>query len=419
MSVLLNNRYRTLQTLGSGGCSRTFLAEDTHMPSNRRCVIKQLKPQTDDPVTYQIIKERFQREAAILEVLGKASDQIPTLHAYFAEEGEFYLVQDWIEGRSLVQRVGDQGAFTERQVRNFLIEILPVLDYVHSQGIIHRDIKPENIMLRDRDDKPVLIDFGVVKEVVADTATTIITGSPGFMAPEQANGKPMFASDLYSLGLTAAYLLSAKRPRELIDLADGGTLWRKHLSDIAPVLTAIIVRATKLDPHERYRTAREMLAAIESTDTPTLSFDDSSDETFYSTPTDSLAKSGRVGGSFGRAYAVVLILATLLVGAGVALFYERKSNTPEAVVATPSAPPEIAQFEITLTNDLFTSVRAAPRTASPEIKRLSPESKVTCQTTTVKGESLWDNNEWRYCPSVGGYIHSTLLKPAQSTGIEK
>jgi hypothetical protein len=126
----------------------------------------------------------------------------------------------------------------------------------------------------------------------------------------------------------------------------------------------------------------------------------------------------------GLIYAAVLILATLLVGAGVALFLGRKSNSsgtevsvsPSAspdmeVSASPSASPDTAQFEVTLTNDLFTSVRASPRTTSPELKKLYPESRITCQTATVVGERLWENTEWRYCPSVGGYIHSTLLRP--------
>src|SRR6266496_71152 len=167
MSALLNNRYRILQILGSGGCGKTFLAEDTHMPSGRRCVIKQLKPATTNPAAYRIIQERFQREAAILETLGWTNDQIPTLYASFTEATEFYLVQDWIAGKNLMQRVQDEGTLSEIEVKRLLVNLLPVLDYIHSQGIIHRDIKPENIMLREHDGKPVLIDFGAVKEVVA------------------------------------------------------------------------------------------------------------------------------------------------------------------------------------------------------------------------------------------------------------
>jgi serine/threonine protein kinase len=97
MSELLNNRYRILQTLGSGGFGDTFLAEDTNSPSKRQCVIKRLKPKTDDAATWEIIKERFEREAAILEKLGEESSQIPSLKAYFDENHEFYLVQDWTE----------------------------------------------------------------------------------------------------------------------------------------------------------------------------------------------------------------------------------------------------------------------------------------------------------------------------------
>ncbi|MBK7597498.1 MAG: hypothetical protein IPJ07_02840 [Acidobacteria bacterium] len=90
MSVILNNRYRIIRTLGSGGFGDTFLSEDTHMPSARKCVVKQLKPSTNDPKVWQIIQDRFQREAAILEVLGKANHQIPELYAYFTENDKFF-----------------------------------------------------------------------------------------------------------------------------------------------------------------------------------------------------------------------------------------------------------------------------------------------------------------------------------------
>ena len=99
--MLLNNRYQIIQTLGSGGFGDTFLAEDTQMPSQRRCVIKQLKPIENNPAIYQLVQERFAREAAILEELGGISQQIPTLYAYFNLEEKFYLVQEWVEGNTI------------------------------------------------------------------------------------------------------------------------------------------------------------------------------------------------------------------------------------------------------------------------------------------------------------------------------
>ncbi|MGC1247784.1 MAG: serine/threonine-protein kinase, partial [Spirulinaceae cyanobacterium] len=160
---LLSNRYRLLRPLGKGGFGETFLAEDTHMPSGRSCVIKLLKPMTQNPQVYELVKERFQREAAILEELGEANQQIPRLYAYFTEEEQFYLVQKWIPGVTLAEKVQQQQRLGEDEVRGILVDILPVLDYIHSQKIVHRDIKPENIILRSSDHKPVLIDFGAVK----------------------------------------------------------------------------------------------------------------------------------------------------------------------------------------------------------------------------------------------------------------
>jgi serine/threonine-protein kinase len=273
MSAHLNNRYRIFQTLGHGGCGQTFLAEDTHMPSNRRCVVKQLKPQTNDPVTYQIIRERFQREAALLELLGRSNDRIPTLYAYFTEADEFYLVQEWIDGKNLMQKVIEEGTCNESQVRSLLVNLLHVLNYIHSQGVIHRDIKPENIMLRTHDGKPVLIDFGAVKEIVATVVdsygtptSSIVIGSPGFMPLEQATGKPVFASDLYSLGLTAIFLLTGKRPQEMTDLLTGEVAWRKYAANLSPELAAILDKAIQPLAQQRYRTARDMLDALQSSE---------------------------------------------------------------------------------------------------------------------------------------------------------
>ncbi len=142
----LNNRYQVIQVLGAGGFGETFLAEDTYMPSRRRCVIKQLKPITKDPQIYKTIQQRFEREAATLEYLGEGCEQIPKLYAYFCENGKFYLVQEWIQGQTLTDIVKARGPLQENQVREILLSLLSVLDYVHSKGIIHRNIKPENII---------------------------------------------------------------------------------------------------------------------------------------------------------------------------------------------------------------------------------------------------------------------------------
>ena len=125
------------------------------MPSGRTCVIKQLKPVTNNPHIHQLVQRRFQREAAILEELGGVSKQIPTLYAYFQEDDHFYLVQECISGQTLSQKVKQNGCLRESEVRLILISLLEVLEYVHSKGIIHRDIKPDNIILLSNDNKPV------------------------------------------------------------------------------------------------------------------------------------------------------------------------------------------------------------------------------------------------------------------------
>lgn len=274
MSHLLDNRYRVIKTLGSGGFGDTYLAEDTKMPSKRQCVIKQLKPVADNPQMYALLQQRFQREAAVLEHLGEESRYIPKLYASFTENGLFYLVQEWIEGLTLAESVMGQGIWQEASVRAMMIGVLHTLIYVHDRGIIHRDIKPDNIILRNGE--PVLIDFGAVKETlnvstipnVAHTARSIVIGTPGFMASEQAAGRPFFASDLYSLAITAIFALTGKYPQQIgTNQATGELHWQPHLENgqsISNELKAIFAKALQFDPRDRYGSAREMLDALQT-----------------------------------------------------------------------------------------------------------------------------------------------------------
>ncbi|MEH1922695.1 protein kinase domain-containing protein [Nostoc sp.] len=273
---LLNDRYQVIRTLGAGGFGETYLAEDTYMPSKRPCVVKQLRPIHNNPQIYQLVQERFQREAAILEELGGANDQIPGLYAYFSSGGQFYLVQEWVEGDTLTGKVQKQGLFSEGAVQELFMNLLPVLDYVHSKHIVHRDIKPDNIIVRHRDGKPVLIDFGAIRESMGtvvnsqgNPTSSIVIGTPGYMPSEQAAGRPVFSSDLYSLGMTVIYLLTGRQAQQLeTDSQTGEIVWRQYASHVSPIMAGVIDKAIAYHPRDRYPTARAMLDTLQSIANP-------------------------------------------------------------------------------------------------------------------------------------------------------
>ncbi|AUC60193.1 serine/threonine protein kinase, bacterial [Cyanobacterium sp. HL-69] len=213
MNSLLINRYEVIDTLGKGGFGETFLAKDTQMPSKKFVVIKKLKPLHDQTDNLDFLQKLFQKEAQVLEQLGQNCTQIPTLYASFTEDGQFYLIQEHIEGESLA----DIGIINFARCEAILSSLLNTLKYIHSQNIIHRDIKPENIIIRKSDGLPVLIDFGAVKETMGamtrsngSTVSSMVIGTRGFMAPEQSAGRSLFSSDLYALGLTRSISYSSE-----------------------------------------------------------------------------------------------------------------------------------------------------------------------------------------------------------------
>jgi eukaryotic-like serine/threonine-protein kinase len=271
VSGILIDRYEILQSFGEpGGFGLTFLAKDRRLPF-RKCIIKRFKPaRALDSATHEIMRERFEREAAMLERLSSLTTQVPKLYDYFEAAGEFYIVQELIEGKTLAEKVRQEGKLNENPVRVFLTDILPVLVIVHSHAVIHRDIKPTNIIIRDRDDKPVLIDFGTVKEVITTVLDSYGTplnlsigvGTGGYTPWEQWSGKPVFASDLYSLGLTAIFLLTGKHPPSITDPATGEFLWRKSTPQLNETFASILDKAIRANYRERYPSAKEMLNAL-------------------------------------------------------------------------------------------------------------------------------------------------------------
>ena len=259
--LLLKDRYRAIEPLGQGGFGKTFLAVDEDKPSHPRCVVKQFFPQAQGTNTVQKAAELFTQEAVRLDELGK-HPQIPELLAYFSQDNQQYLVQEFIDGKDLAQELTTNGAFNEAQVRSLLSDLLPVLQFVHQHHVIHRDIKPENIIRRRRDSQLVLVDFGASKvatgTALARTGTAI--GSAGFAAPEQSFGRAVFASDIYGLGVTCIHLLTTMHPFDLFDPRENAWVWRNALKKpVSDALGRILDKMIESAINQRYQSAAEVL----------------------------------------------------------------------------------------------------------------------------------------------------------------
>jgi serine/threonine-protein kinase len=266
---LLDGRYQVLRVLGTGGFGQTFIAQDTRRPGSPICVVKHLKPASNDTKFLKIAQRLFQSEAETLEKLGD-HDQIPRLLAYFEENREFYLVQEFIEGHPLTEELPSGYRWTEGQVVALLRDVLGVLAFLHSKGAIHRDIKPDNIIRRHSDNKFVLVDFGAVKQIrtpiaaaPGHTSLTIAVGTPGYMPSEQGQGKPRPSSDIYALGVVGIQALTGLQPSQLDDDPETGDLLWKPYAQVSPELAAILSKMVKCYFRERYVSAADALKALQ------------------------------------------------------------------------------------------------------------------------------------------------------------
>lgn len=270
LGKLLDGRYQVNQVLGAGGFGRTYLAQDTRRPGNPICVVKHLQPANRDPNFLETARRLFNSEAETLEVLGN-HNQIPRLLAYFEEDQEFYLVQEYIEGHPLSKELTPGQPWDQTGVVALLQELLEVLDFVHNHGVIHRDIKPDNLIRRNLDKKLVLLDFGAVKQIRTQLANpqgqmsnTVAVGTPGYMSSEQALGQPRPTSDIYALGIIAIQAITGRMPAELQeDLNTGELIWQ-DLAPVTPGLKHILTRMVRYHFKDRYQSATEALQAVRS-----------------------------------------------------------------------------------------------------------------------------------------------------------
>ncbi|WP_019498665.1 protein kinase domain-containing protein [Pseudanabaena sp. PCC 6802] len=376
IGTILRGRYAILQQLGTGGFGETYIAEDRDLPGSPKCVVKRLKPQSADPFVLQTAKRLFDTEAAVLYQLG-SHDQIPRLMAHFEEDRQFYLVQEFVEGRDLSQELLPGVRWSEGQVLAFLRDILGILEFVHQQNVIHRDIKPANIIRRYRDSKLALIDFGAVKEIrslvttiQAQSGNSVAVGTPGYMPGEQAVGKPRFSSDIYALGMTAVQALTGMPPEHLKeDITTGEVAWRQY-AQVSEATARVIDKMVRSHFRDRYQSAREVLSDLGQTvGTTTV---ERTQQPFKLVPV--LAGLGIIG---------------TVIGAGLAAprFWTQANIQPPItpVTASPSPSP----------NTPVTPVAVTP-TPTPISSPTAPPVKADAATDAIidRGADLWDNRKY-------------------------
>jgi serine/threonine protein kinase len=266
---MLAKRYTIQSLLGRGGFGVTFLARNIRLPGQPLCVVKKFAPIFTDPKLVAIARDQFGLESLMLSRLGSHA-QVPTLLDYFEIDRNGYLVEEYIPGTVLSQLVNNQHKLTEAEVENFLTQMLRLLAYIHSHHLIHRDIKPSNIILCQTDRRFVLVDFGAVKDLAPTASSSkkaeysTAVGTPGFAPPEQLANYPVYASDIYALGMTCIYLLTGKEASEFeIDPYTCELMWSEDL-EISTGLLEIINKMTQMPLVDRYQSATQVLTALDN-----------------------------------------------------------------------------------------------------------------------------------------------------------
>ncbi len=259
--MFIKERYRLIKQISQEKYCQTFLAVDENQFPPIPCVIQQFSSQ------YQTL-ENFQYYVQQLTELGK-HPQIPNLILDFTENEYYYIIQEFIDGDNLGILLEKQGVFQEIQIWQVLKNLLPVIKFIHDHQIIHRNIQPENIILRttnqnqDLLDDLVLVGFAGIKGFKNNQPTNDMVGTPEYISPEQAQGKSVFASDLYSLGITCIYLLTQISPFELFDITNNSWVWQDYLThQISEYLGQTLDKMVKYDLQERWQSADKLIYTL-------------------------------------------------------------------------------------------------------------------------------------------------------------
>ncbi|OLP15838.1 hypothetical protein BST81_24275 [Leptolyngbya sp. 'hensonii'] len=263
--MLVGGRYEMIRELGRGGFGRTYLAEDTYRRGNPKCVVKKLQTKTKEPALLQAARQLFDQETKALYALS-FHDQLPKLFAHFEQNGEFYLVQELIDGHDLRKNLTLGMKLEEDKAIELLREILEILAPVHQQNIIHQDIKPDNLLRRWKDKQLVLIDFGGVKAIrnlvlnaQGQAVVSRLANPSGYMPPEQLEGLPRPCSDVYAIGMMGIQSVTGLSPTQLPRDPDTKELSWHDQASVSLELANILKKMVRYDWEQRYQSVVDVL----------------------------------------------------------------------------------------------------------------------------------------------------------------
>lgn len=262
-TLLHHGRYKITGHIGSGGMANVYLAEDLNL-GNTKCVIKGMIDDFKDPQERDYAVTKFKEEAILLARLRHLN--LPVVQNHFLEEGKYYLVMDYLEGKNLndilYDRLDVDDIISEEEVIDWAIQVCQILDYLHNYEpvVIHRDIKLENL-IKTKTGRIMLLDFGIAHIFEKrDTKTRI--GTSGYAAPEQYMGNACPQSDIFALGAVMHRLLTFDDPSD----RKGGPFnfppINNFRDDISSELSDIIFKALKINLEERYKSAKELMEAL-------------------------------------------------------------------------------------------------------------------------------------------------------------
>jgi len=265
--TLLLDRYSIVHRVGGGGMGSVYQARDKRL-ADRLCAVKEMIELFADQNQRAKAVEDFKREAEVLAQLDHPS--IPTVFDYFIETGRYYLVMRWIGGGDLAEQMRVRGGMVdEATVCKWAVQICDVLHYIHTQKppIIYRDLKPANLMIDDKTERVMLVDFGIARIVRPTEKGVTAIGTMGYAPPELFAGKVEPRSDIYSLGATVFHMLTGSDPQDnpllIFDFSKNPRPCQINPS-ISPEMERILMKMVAHKPEDRQSSALELMRALEA-----------------------------------------------------------------------------------------------------------------------------------------------------------